>query len=98
MLNLEITEYKVELPKDLPEAYKGTLLATESIYIVRTKYGEDQWKVYRKGQICLNKDGDWEWESLPSERSDEFLERTRYTLEEATEAIVKLFARWKGEG
>ena len=32
---------------------------------------------------CLNRDGKWEMEPIPSERSDEFIERTRFGYWEA---------------
>jgi hypothetical protein len=32
---------------------------------------------------CLNRDLTWEYEPLPSNRSDEFLARTRFSLSEA---------------
>jgi hypothetical protein len=40
------------------------------------------WVVLWRGD-CLNRDLTWEYEPLPSNRSDEFLARTRFTLAEA---------------
>lgn len=42
----------------------------------------DVWAIVNDG-MCLNKNFEWEYEPTPSSRSDEFIERTRYTLDEA---------------
>lgn len=44
--------------------------------------GPDRWAVV-DGRAVLNTDGEWEYEPLPSNRTDEFLLRTRFSLEEA---------------
>lgn len=45
--------------------------------------GTFKWKVSR-GRSCFNKQGEWEYEPLPSHRDDAFLQRCRYdTLSEA---------------
>lgn len=44
------------------------------------------WKVMRDS-FAFTKDGDWEWEPVPSERDDEFYARCRFdTFEEAMAA------------
>lgn len=54
----------------------------------RQMEGPDKWKVERDGSV-LNKSGDWEYEPLPSSRSDEFLARCRYdTAQEAIRAAM----------
>ncbi|GAA0719340.1 hypothetical protein Drose_05665 [Dactylosporangium roseum] len=40
---------------------------------------------HRRRHRCLTADGAWVYESIPSERSDEFLARTRFDLETALE-------------
>jgi len=53
--------------------------------------GPDRWAI--KGTFgCLNKLGEWEHESIPSERRDDFYERCRYAS--AHEAI-RYYWRWK---
>jgi len=37
------------------------------------------------GRHCLNRDGGWEREPLPSSRTDEFMSRCRFSLDEAVE-------------
>lgn len=44
--------------------------------------GLGSWAVL-DGSRCLNHDGGWEYEPLPSNRTDEFLARCRFPLEEA---------------
>lgn len=52
--------------------------------------GADLWKVKRGDSHCLNKDGEWEYEPLPSSRDDDFLTRCRYsTADEAIDAALK---------
>tara|TARA_Y100000034_G_scaffold103542_1_gene129244 strand:- start:250 stop:432 length:183 start_codon:yes stop_codon:yes gene_type:complete len=49
--------------------------------------GKEKYAV-RDAHTCLNKDGNWEWEPLPSSRDDAFLERCRFdTLEGAQTAL-----------
>jgi hypothetical protein len=38
----------------------------------------ESWAVVGEGSSVLSRDGDWEYESLPSNRTDEFLQRCRY--------------------
>jgi hypothetical protein len=40
--------------------------------------GTDTWAICHIGR-CLNHDGEWEYESIPSERADDFLVRCRWT-------------------
>lgn len=45
--------------------------------------GHDLWAI-RKNNNCLNKNGEWEYEPMPSSRTDDFMERCRYkSIEEA---------------
>lgn len=50
--------------------------------------GNDTWAI-TNGSSCLNTDFQWEWESMPSSRTDDFLKRTRYTLKEAKDHLRK---------
>lgn len=63
----------------LPERpYEGMPIAT----IERRDLEGELWCITRMGQ-CLNKRGKWEYEPLPSSRSDAFKARTRMSLQEA---------------
>lgn len=53
---------------------------------VRQKFGSEKWAVRRNGRV-LNKQGEWEWEPMPSSRDEEFLARCRFpTFVEAIDA------------
>lgn len=56
----------------------------------RSKKMDDwKWSVTRHTGSVLNRDGEWEYEPVPSSRDDGFLARTRYSLSEAQEMAVK---------
>ena len=48
----------------------------------RCEFGKDIWKISYLN-ACLTKDGTWRGEGLPSSRSEEFLEATRFRMYEA---------------
>jgi len=57
--------------------------------------GSRLWAVTWLGHHCLNKDGEWEREPLPSSRDDDFLERTRWaTVGEAWGAAYEAIPAW----
>jgi hypothetical protein len=45
--------------------------------------GDDLWAVTQPGGACLNRDGGWEYEPMPSARDRDFLVRCRFRFEEA---------------
>ncbi len=49
---------------------------------IRRDRSDDRWTVCGPRGM-MNLDGEWEWEPLPSSRTDEFLARTRFGLEVA---------------
>jgi hypothetical protein len=58
---------------------------SDDVRIARAKQmdGGVKWAVRRMGE-CLNKQGEWEYEPMPSSRDDEFLSRCRFdSVEEA---------------
>jgi hypothetical protein len=61
---------------------------------VSQRSGRDLWKVM-KGSECLNKDGEWEYEPMPSSRDDAFIARCRF--ESAAAAIASLTKTADGE-
>lgn len=70
----------------LPGPYKPQITA----HRMRQFDGSIKWAV-RKGSEVLNKKGKWEYEPIPSSRTDKFLERTRFdSLESAIEAFEAL--------
>ncbi len=44
--------------------------------------GSDKWAACRHRQ-CLDVNGEWDWESIPSEREDDWLATHRFDLETA---------------
>jgi hypothetical protein len=59
--------------------------------------GSYLWRVTKRGD-CLNKDGEWEYEPLPSSRDDAFLERCRFdSAETAITAARAAIAKATGE-
>ncbi len=69
------TTYTVcAVPDDVQDWYVFAVTVEET--------APDRWAV-RRSKRCLNADGDWEWEAIPSERADDFLARCRFDLETA---------------
>lgn len=50
------------------------------------KRSEGKWCVIFLSQV-LNREGEWEYEPLPSGRDDDFIARTRFTLKEAVDRV-----------
>jgi len=60
----------------------------QAIYI--EDRGSDRWAVTQAGE-CLNSSGDWEVEPHPSSRDEAFLDRCRYTFDEAKRRAIEAF-------
>jgi len=45
--------------------------------------GPDKWVIVMDNMYVLNKKGQFEYEPMPSSRTDDFLSRTRFSFEEA---------------
>ncbi|MFI9344973.1 hypothetical protein ACIG0D_27460 [Streptomyces sp. NPDC052773] len=72
---VQATRYEVSL---LPEGDINRLSFT-----INVEYrGGDRWAVVRHRQ-CMNAQGEWSWESVPSEREDEWLAEHRFDLDTA---------------
>jgi hypothetical protein len=70
------TEYSVStLPLEHPERH--------SFEITVAWRNVGRWAVLQRGRKCLGADGEWDWESIPSEREDEWLATHRFDLETA---------------
>jgi len=75
------TGYEVSL---LPEGDINRLS-----YTISVEYrGGDRWAVVRHRQ-CMNAAGEWSWESVPSEREDEWLAEHRFDLDTALRLAKK---------
>lgn len=65
--------------------------AHDEIRIERARQmsGPDLWAVRYRGDV-LNKQGEWEWEPMPSGRDEDFLARARFaTSDEAIAAAIR---------
>jgi hypothetical protein len=72
----------------VPCAYRTSIDEHVRIEEVRDRDGAPRWAVRLFG-ACLNRDGDWEDEPLPSNRSDAFKQRCRFaTAQEAAEVLA----------
>lgn len=72
------TEYTVNAIPD------GVDEADRSLFEIKVEWrGRDRWAVTRPGRRCLGTDGEWDWESLPSERTDDWLATHRFDLDTA---------------
>jgi hypothetical protein len=62
---------------------------SDAIHIERAKQieGPAKWAVRRHGD-CLNKQGEWEYEPMPSSRDDEFLARCRFDSPAEALAVI----------
>lgn len=68
-------------------AYEVSFLPESDInrpyFAITVEYrGGDRWAVVRHRQ-CMNAKGEWSWESIPSEREDDWLADHRFDLETA---------------
>lgn len=52
--------------------------------------GEDRWAVTDGFRQCLSVSGEWDWESIPSERTDEWIAEHRFDLDTALERAREL--------
>lgn len=66
----------------------------QAIYVEYRSQGN--WIIARLGEI-LNKNLEWEYEPRPSDMTSEFVERTRWTLEEALGVAEKIYDSERGE-
>ncbi len=72
-----VTAYEVcAVPYDEGGNYLSFVIKVERAHHKGT------WAVRRMGR-CLGADGEWDWESVPSERTDEWLHAHRFDLETA---------------
>lgn len=63
---------------------------SDLITLERRSRNQDGWAIVRLGFV-FNTFGEWEWEPMPSGRSEDFLQRTRWnSAQEAKEAFERL--------
>lgn len=79
--NLRINEYQLE-------GGSWPVVADVILRRMPQREGSDKWAIFDRG-ACLDKDGDWVFQPLPSSRDDEFMRSCRF--DSAEEAL----AFWK---
>lgn len=72
-VRIEPTRYEVSvLPRDFPDG---------DMWTITVEYrGRGLWGVFKTGKQCLGSDGEWDFESLPSGREDDWKETHRFPL------------------
>jgi hypothetical protein len=51
-----------------------------------------RWAIMNSGRSCLNKFGEWEYQSMPSGREEDFFERCRYA---SREEAIGYYRMWR---
>ena len=74
--------------EQLPDIERALGLGFEPVRFRRGRIsiefrGDSQWAVLEDSSYCLNRDGEFEYEPLPSSRDEAFLKRCRFSLQEA---------------
>jgi hypothetical protein len=75
-------------PRVLATSYTVSCLPYDDInsdaFNIKVDYaGHGRWAVRLRGSRCLAADGRWDWEPIPSERTDEWLAKYRFDLDTA---------------
>jgi hypothetical protein len=76
----------LDLSRRLAEAESRLAMATEFSVgndLVIVQRGHGKWAISDRFQNVMTVDGEWEYEPMPSSRTDDFIARTRFTLDEA---------------
>jgi len=83
-----MTEATIPTPAVRATTYEVSCLPPDNInafsYTIRVEWRvEGRWAVLRNGHQSLSVDGAWDYEHIPSERRDEWLETHRFDLDTA---------------
>lgn len=105
---MKAIELLVKMGSGLPykETVSGPRLIKEELIPIKYQYGKyngsdtvyielrdvDRWAITNGGS-CLNTEFEWEFEGLPSGRTDDFKTRTRFTLNEAKRILAEAIAK-----
>jgi hypothetical protein len=82
-----MSEAKVSAYTIYPTGYDDATFADKHDWTITVEDGGSEygWAVRKSARRCLNRDGEWEHEHIPSERSDEWLAEHRFPEAEAIE-------------
>ena len=73
--------------------FATSFIIDELLDITLEKRSPTTWVIFSSGQ-CLNKEGEWDYERTPSNRTDEYIASTRFnSIEEA----VDFYLRWRSQ-
>lgn len=67
-------------------------LINEDNFIKVEYRGKDKWAI-TNSDLVLNKHNEWEYEPLPSSRTDEFIQRTRFDSAHAALEFYEQFSK-----
>lgn len=91
-MNVRVTQYVVNAYPD-----DGDVNATA--FEVTVDYrGRERWAVRHGGRCLSRRDDDWDWESIPSERAEDWLQDHRFSLGEALSAAKRVAPRIRVNG
>jgi hypothetical protein len=78
------------LPPDFPDGY---------LWTINVEYrGSNLWAIVHHSSNVYGKTGMWDYEPIPSERTDEWLEKYRWSLHDALEIAQKIAPDLKFRG
>lgn len=87
-VDIRITRYEVTaLPDDIAQNRSGLVISVEW-------RGKDKWAVCRDGYCWNHVVREWTYESIPSERTDEWLAQHRYDLMTTALQAAQVLAPW----
>lgn len=94
-MSLSLLDYATEFAfRVFPDGCEYDDLAMEAVTV--TRRGPDRWAVLIRGR-CFDADGHGTYEHIPSERTDEFLERYRHSRDDAVRIAREIVApAWRG--
>lgn len=71
---------------------RSLVKGSDEVYLeLRQGPDGDHWAFTLRGLVC-DENGNWEYEPMPSSRTDEFIARTRFTFEQAIELLGRMQA------
>jgi len=78
----------------LPDGSYQILDKRRPLRIERRSYDEDIWCIH-DGFGCMNRKLEFDFESLPSNRKEEWLKEHRFTFKDAKKLVRQLFEVWE---
>lgn len=73
------------------KAVKYLVSLEDEIYLECRDEKKDKWAITHKGRVWNYAKNDWEWEPMPSSRTDKFFKECRSDLDFAKNTAIELF-------